>query len=98
VERGTSEFSTTRPVQAVVTENVTSCVVDGVCGLRLEFSDTTVFALYGSGERPTPSCSIGVEVSDAAFAARPGASVTVVLEECVGLGLILREIRDPIGP
>jgi hypothetical protein len=82
----------------VITENVTACVIDAVCGLRLEFSDSVVFALYGSGERPAGGRSIEVEVSDAAFVMLPGAAVTVVLEECGGMGLVLREVRGPVDP
>lgn len=88
-----SDFATGARVQAVVTENVTACVVDAVCGLRLQFSDTTVFALYGSGERDTPSCRIDVAVSDAAFEIAPGSAVTVEMEDCPGMGLVLRHVE-----
>lgn len=88
-----SMFSTGDLVLAEVRENVTACTVDAVCGLRLEFADTSVFALYGTGERASPDCSISVEVSDAAFGVAAGDPVNVILEECPGVGLVLRGLE-----
>jgi hypothetical protein len=79
---------------ARVVENVSACVVDGVCSLTLEYSDTTVVAVYGGGERAAGACPIGIEVSDAAFALEEGDEAEVLLGECEELGLIL----EAVGP
>ena len=50
-----------------VLENVPACEVDAACYLRLQFADTAVIALYGTGERPAPPCRMTTEVSDVAF-------------------------------
>ena len=62
-----------------VLENSTACVVDALCYLRIEFADTTIVALYGTGERPAPQCEITSEVSDAAFQVESGDIVDVVV-------------------
>ena len=89
-----STFVTDTQARAKVVENVTACVVDAVCGLRLEFSDTTVFALYGSGERDTPPCTIPTDVSDAAFGLDEGQIVSVVIRDCTGMGLIVGSVES----
>lgn len=91
-QEAASAFALGAPVEAVVTENVTACVVDAVCGLRLDFSDTTVFALYGGGERSAPACEIPTEVSDVAFSLQGGETVSLVLRECPGMGLIVESL------
>ena len=79
-------------VTARVLENEPGCVVDAVCFLTLEFSDTVVVAIYGSGERPAP-CPIDVAVSDAAFALDPGVVTGVTVDSCDGEGLILEGVH-----
>ena len=91
----TGTFATDRPVPASVVENVTACVVDAVCFLRLEFSDTTVVAVYGSGERPAPDCRASDEAADVAFGVEEGATVEVVLGDCGVEGLVLRGLEVP---
>lgn len=76
-----------------VVENVSGCVVDGVCVLTLEFSDTTVQAVYGSGERPTDACMTNVEVSNAAFALEPQNMTDVTLRSCEDGALILSVVH-----
>jgi hypothetical protein len=76
-----------------VAENVTACEVDAVCYLRIEFADSTVEAVYGTGERPAPECEIPVEASDAAFTAVAGDVVQVVVVPCAGEGLFLRALE-----
>ncbi len=80
-------------VTAVVSENVTACVVDAVCTLRLDFADTTVVAVYGTGDRDGQGCEIDTQVSDVAFELSPGIPVAVVLLECAGVGLVVDQIR-----
>ena len=89
---GSSAFVLETPATAVVEENVTACDVDAVCGLSLAFSDTTVFALYGTGEGAGPRCPIAVAVSDVAFTLAPGDEVSVVLRGCPEAGLALAAI------
>lgn len=67
-----ASFAEDSVISGVVAENVTACEVDAACYLRIEFADTTVVALYGTGERPAPPCEMSVEVSDTAFRVQPG--------------------------
>ncbi len=76
-----------------VVENTTACVVDAVCLLRLRFADTTVTAIYGTGERPAPPCAISREASDAAFRIEAGDLVKVVTYQCPGEGRYLRRLE-----
>lgn len=94
-EPETSGFSTEHTVTAVVLENVTACTVDAICGVRLEFADTTVFALYGLGEQDTTDCSISVETSDRAFGLRTGDVATLRLKECEAEGLVIDGFAAP---
>ena len=86
------EFALDEPRTVRVTENITACVVDGVCSLALEFADTTVVAEYGSGERPADDCTVDVTVSDAAFEVEAGDVVVVNLRQCERSRLILRSL------
>ncbi|MBT8488954.1 MAG: hypothetical protein KJO65_09060 [Gemmatimonadetes bacterium] len=72
---------------------MTACEVDAVCYLVLQYSDTTIMAIYGTGERPAPPCSISVETSDVAFGTSRGDVVQVRVSECEGEGLFIEEIR-----
>ena len=86
VGRETSEslspFALDTGVSGVVLENVRACEVDAVCYLRIEFADTTVVAVYGTGERPAPTCTVSAEVSNSAFSVRPRDRVEVVISRC----------------
>jgi hypothetical protein len=82
----TSPFALNTAVVALVQENTTDCVVDGVCALRLSFADTAVAVVYGTGERPRPACSTPRPASDAAFRAEAGRLVRVVIAGCDGDG------------
>ena len=88
-----SPFRSGATVTGRIAENVTACIVDAVCYLRIEFADTTVDAVYGTGERPAPECEIPVEASDAAFAVAAGDIVEVVVAPCAGEGLLLRALE-----
>jgi len=76
-----------------VVENVFGCVVDGVCVLTLEFSDTIVQAVYGSGERPTDACVTNLEASNAAFALERQETTDVTLKSCEDGDLILSVVH-----
>lgn len=76
-----------------VVENRTDCVVDADCALTIAFSDTTISALYGTGERPAPPCEIEREVADAAFDVEPGDVVRVIVARCGDEGHFLRRIE-----
>jgi hypothetical protein len=65
-----------------VLENSTACEVDAVCYLRIEFADTSIVALYGTGERPAPACEISQDVSDVAFHISPDEIIAVVVSKC----------------
>ena len=80
-----------------VLENSTACVVDALCYLRIEFADTTIVALYGTGERPAPQCEITSEVSDAAFQIESGEIVEVVVSVCAFEGHYLQVIVGDAG-
>ena len=87
-----SEFAEGATITGLVVENVTACEVDAVCYLTLEFADTTVQAVYGTGERPAPPCRMTVEVSDVAFDAESGQIADVVVSPCETVGLHLERI------
>lgn len=95
---GLSPFTPGVPLQALVSQNVTDCVVDGACYLVLQLSDTTIVATYGTGERPAPPCPLSREVSDVAFGVVAGDVVEVRVSNCAGEGLFLDEIRAPSDP
>ena len=80
--RGLSEFAEDVLLEGRAVENITACVVDAVCYLRIEFADTTLNALYGTGERPAPPCEISREVSDVAFEVEPGDLISVRISTC----------------
>ena len=80
-----------------VLENSTACVVDALCYLRIEFADTTIVAIYGTGERPAPRCEITAEVSDAAFQIESGEVIDVVVSVCAFEGHYLRRILRDAG-
>ena len=96
-DRGLSTFMEDTTVSGVVLENVTACEVDAVCYLRIGFADTTVVALYGTGERPAPPCEISREVSDVAFPLREGEGIEVVISRCGDEGLYMRELGRDAG-
>lgn len=77
-----SEFTVDSLVSARVVENGTGCIVDADCYLRLQFADTSIYALYGAGERPAPPCEIPQAVSDVAFQVGRGETVDVVVSVC----------------
>jgi hypothetical protein len=85
-----SEFTPDAVLSGRIVDNVTACVVDGDCILRIEFSDTTVSALYGTGERPAPNCTLQRSVSDVAFGLAAGDRISVVLSGCGADGLYVR--------
>lgn len=89
---GLSDFSMTSPGRARVAENITACVVDAICSLRLEFADTTVRAVYGGGDQDGPPCPIDTSASDAAFSAEVGDIVEVSFMECEELGLTVSQL------
>ena len=92
-----SAFAEDALISGVVLENVTACEVDAACYLRIEFADTAVVALYGTGERPAPACAISAEVSNAGFAVRPGEVVDVVISRCAEEGYHLRRLVRATG-
>jgi len=89
-----SVFSEGSLVTGRVLENVTACEVDAVCYLRLQFADTTITAIYGTGERPAPPCPISVAVSNAAFAVERGDVLAVAITACPGEGMFLERIAS----
>lgn len=92
----TSLFVEDVMISGRVLENVTACEVDAVCFLRIQFADTSVLALYGTGERPPPPCTMSTEVSDTAFGARPRDVISVVISRCGDEGHYIRQIV--LGP
>ena len=92
-----SPFTADTLISGVVLENVTACEVDAACSLLIEFADTSVVALYGTGERPAPACDISIEVSDAAFQVRPGEVVDVVISTCGEEGYYLQRLVRTAG-
>ena len=90
-----SPFVEDTPISGRVLENSTACEVDAACYLRIEFADTSLVALYGTGERPAPECEMSREVSNVGFQVEPGEIVTVVVSMCGSDGYYLRELdRD----
>ncbi len=92
----TSSFAEDVMISGSVLENVTACEVDAACFLRIQFADTSVLALYGTGERPPPPCAMSTEVSDAAFRAQPRDVISVVISQCGDEGHYIRQIE--LGP
>ena len=92
-----SAFAEDALISGVVLENVRACEVDAACYLRIEFADTAVVALYGTGKRPAPACAISVEVSNAAFPVRTGEVVDVVISRCADEGYHLRRLVRVTG-
>lgn len=90
--RALSRFGATAPWTARVVENVTACTVDAVCYLGLELADTTITAIYGTGERPPPPCPPSLAVSDVAFQLQPGDTVEITVERCGEDGLFVEDI------
>lgn len=88
-----SRFEEGPVISGRVLENSRACEVDAVCYLRIEFADTTVVAVYGTGERPAPPCTMTVEVSDVAFQVEPGAMIDAVILKCDGEGHYLQSIQ-----
>ncbi len=89
-----SSFAEDAVVSGRVLENSTACEVDAVCYLRIEFADTSIVALYGTGERPAPACEISRGVSDVAFGVSPDEVITVVVSRCGSDGYYLRQLRE----
>lgn len=92
-----SRFVADSLVSGRVLENIKACQVDATCYLRIEFADTTVDALYGTGERPAPPCDMTREVSDTAFRVEPRDIVRTVISMCGADGLYLRRIAREAG-
>lgn len=92
-----SPFVADTPLNARIVENSTACIVDAVCFLRLEFADTTVDAIYGTGEQPAPACDIPREASTAAFQAAAGDLVRVAVTLCAPHAFMLQQL-EPIPP
>ena len=92
-----SQFVEGASISGRVLENSTACVVDAMCYLRIEFADTAVVALYGTGERPAPLCEITSEVSDTAFQVESGDVVDVVISVCASGGHYLQRILRAAG-
>jgi hypothetical protein len=90
-----SPFVADTPLNARIVENSTACIVDAVCFLRLEFADTTVDAIYGTGEYPAPPCDIPGDAATAAFRAAAGDIVRVAVTSCPPHGFMLRQL-EPI--
>lgn len=91
-EPGLADFVEGARVSGRVVENSTACTVDAECYLRIEFADTTVVAMYGTGERPAPPCAIPAAVSDVAFQVEVGDQVDVVVSRCGSQGYYLERI------
>jgi hypothetical protein len=91
-----SRFGVDVPATARVLANSTMCTVDADCHLRLEFADTTVSVLYGTGDRPSAACEVPRQVSDMAFTVREYQMVEVTISVCAANELYLRALR-PIG-
>lgn len=95
--RELSEFAENVSVSGRVLENITGCEVDAICYLRIEFADTTIVALYGTGESPAPQCEITRNVSNAAFRIERGEIVKVILSMCDAEGHYIRQIAREAG-
>ena len=92
-----SPFVADTPLDARIVENSTACIVDAVCFLRLEFADTTIEAIYGTGEHPAPPCDISGEAATAAFRAAAGDIMRVAVTSCPSHGFMLQQL-EPIPP
>jgi hypothetical protein len=92
-----SPFVEDTPISGRVLENSTACEVDAACYLRIEFADTSLVALYGTGERPAPECAISRDVSDVAFQLSLEEVITVVVSQCGSDGYYLRELDRSAG-
>lgn len=92
-----SQFALDKPVTGRVVANVTACVVDAMCLLRIEFADTVVEAIYGTGERPAPLCTIPIQASDAAFAVEQGEVILARIAECPAEGYFLQALLSGGG-
>jgi hypothetical protein len=88
-----SPFVADSPLNARIVENRTACIVDAVCVLRLEFADTTIEVIYGTGERPPPPCDIPRDASTAAFRAAAGDIVRVAVTPCAPHGFMLQQLE-----
>lgn len=88
-----SRFEESALVVGRVVENRTDCVVDANCALTIAFSDTTISALYGTGERPAPPCEIESAVADDAFEVEPGDVVRAIIARCGDDGYFIRRIE-----
>ena len=88
-----SPFVADTPLNARIVENSTACIVDAVCFLRLEFADTTIAAMYGTGEHPAPPCDIPGDAATAAFQAAVGDIVRVALIPCAPHGFMLQQLE-----
>jgi hypothetical protein len=86
-----SPFETGSLVAGRVLENSTECVVDAYCYLRIEFADTTISAVYGSGERQA-RCLTPAAAFDVAFSTSEGDMVEVVVTRCGSPELILEQV------
>lgn len=51
-----------------------------------------ITAIYGTGERPAPSCPPSLAVSDVAFQLQPGDTVEITVERCGEDGLFVEDI------
>jgi hypothetical protein len=92
-----SPFVADTPLNARIVENSTACIVDAVCFLRLEFADTTIDAIYGTGEHPASPCDIPRDASTAAFRAVVGDIVRVAVTPCAPHRFRLQQLT-PIPP
>jgi hypothetical protein len=92
-----SPFVADTSLNARIVENSTACIVDAVCFLRLEFADTTIEAIYATGEHPAPPCDIPGDASTAAFRAAVGDIVRVAVSPCAPHGFMLQQL-EPIPP
>lgn len=88
----TSLFVEDALISGKVLQNSTACEVDAACYLRIEFADTSIIALYGTGERPAPACEISRDVSDIAFQISPDEIIAVVISKCGSDGYYLRQL------
>lgn len=88
-----SSFVEDALVSGKVLQNSTACEVDAVCFLRIAFSDTSIVALYGTGERPAPECPMSSDISDVAFRIAPDEVVSVIVSRCGLDGYYLRRLE-----
>jgi hypothetical protein len=88
-----SPFAEGVVVMGRVLENVTACTVDADCYLRIEFADTTISALYGTGDRIGLPCTIPAGVSAEGFEAASGELVDAIISRCESGERYLRSIE-----